>query len=228
MPKPRLRRFVTLATGNWPARGYLALVAVSMLLVMVFPDLALPVDPMLLTAPLSFAGVALPFGPGSAAEGAALTPAVGLWLLWLVLCAFVNAAVVGALAEERTPVARAPRTEPAPSAGGRAQRLRALLTPAVDNWPARGYLALVAASLGFFLYAVYLSPDPGFAGVWPTLATAPLGFVALLAVPAGPDWLGTLAFSAGVTLSGLFNAVLLGRLVRRARLPQPPVRSREA
>ncbi|MBT2413382.1 hypothetical protein J7I94_22925 [Streptomyces sp. ISL-12] len=228
MSTPRLRRFLTLATGNWPARGYLALVAVSLLLTLLFPDLALPVDPTLLTAPLSFAGVALPFGPGSAAEGAALTPAVGLWLLWLLLCALVNAAVLGSLVEDRPPVARAPRTETAPSAGGRAHRLRALLTPAVDNWPARGYLALVAASLGFFLYAVYLSPDPGFAGVWPTLATAPLGFVALLAVTPVSGWLGTLAFSVGAALSGLLNAVLLGRLVRRVRLPRTPVRPREA
>ena len=56
------------------------------------------------------------------------------------------------------------------SARPRLRRARALLTPAVDHWLARGYLAVVAASLGFFLYA----PDSGLAGIWPVMATAPL------------------------------------------------------
>ncbi|QLJ04952.1 hypothetical protein HZZ00_30655 [Streptomyces sp. NEAU-sy36] len=99
--------------------------------------------------------------------------------------------------------------------------LRALLAPAVDNWLARGYLAVVAAALGFFLYAVYLTPDPGFAGVWPLMATAPLGF--LLTAPAFAilpfSWLTPLVFSAGVALSGLVNAALLGLLVHWLRAP---------
>ncbi|MFC7510317.1 SCO4225 family membrane protein [Streptomyces thermocarboxydus] len=37
---------------------------------------------------------------------------------------------------------------------------------------------MVAAALGTFLYAVLLSPDPGFAGIWPLLAAAPLSFLA--------------------------------------------------
>ncbi|WP_261399389.1 SCO4225 family membrane protein [Streptomyces misionensis] len=99
--------------------------------------------------------------------------------------------------------------------------LKALPAPAVDNWLARGYLAVVAVALGFFLYAVYLSPDPGFAGIWPLMATAPLSFV--LFAPAFPDflpsWLSPLVFSAGVALCGLVNATLLGLLVRRLRAP---------
>lgn len=108
------------------------------------------------------------------------------------------------------------------SARLRPQRIRALLTPAVDNWLARGYLAVVAAALGFFLYAVYLSPDPGFAGIWPLMATAPLSILAFaVATPvewaSSLDWLSPLVFSAGAALSGLFNAVLLGLLARRLR-----------
>ncbi|SDO98033.1 hypothetical protein SAMN04487981_11596 [Streptomyces sp. cf386] len=116
------------------------------------------------------------------------------------------------------------------SARPRLHRVRALLAPAVDNWLARGYLAVVAASLGFFLWAVYLSPDPGFAGIWPLMATAPLSMlvsIPLMAVaPAWDsslDWLSPLLFSAGTTLCGLVNAVLLGLLAHRltAREPHP-------
>ncbi|MCZ9343898.1 hypothetical protein NGM37_39755, partial [Streptomyces sp. TRM76130] len=131
--------------------------------------------------------------------------AAGLWVLWLLLCACVNAAVLGALVERGAPAARTPRAEPAPVTEGRTRRLQALLTPAVDNWPARVYLALVASAVGFFLYAVYLAPDPGFAAIWPVLATAPLGFAALLLViPAeGVAWLSPLLLSAGALASGL-------------------------
>ncbi|GAA4040655.1 SCO4225 family membrane protein [Streptomyces shaanxiensis] len=114
------------------------------------------------------------------------------------------------------------------SARPRLQRIRALLTPAVDNWLARGYLAVVAASLGFFLWAVYLSPDPGFAGIWPLMATAPLSMLVsiplMAAAPAWDsslDWLSPLLFSAGTTLCGLVNAVLLGLLARRLTTREP-------
>ncbi|MGP4084206.1 SCO4225 family membrane protein [Streptomyces sp. KR55] len=110
----------------------------------------------------------------------------------------------------------------------RLQGIRALLAPAADNWFARGYLAVVAASLGFFLYAVYLSPDPGFAGIWPLMTTAPLSMLVslpLMAVsPAGDSslaWLSPLLFSAGTALSGMFNAVLLGLLARRLTTREP-------
>ncbi|MEE1930327.1 hypothetical protein V1J52_19430 [Streptomyces sp. TRM 70351] len=100
----------------------------------------------------------------------------------------------------------------------RPRRLHRLLSPATDNWLARGYLAVVAASLVFFLYAVYLSSDPGFAGIWPLMATAPLSIVVALAVPewgASPEWLNPLVFSAVVALCGLVNAALLGLLARK-------------
>ncbi|MCM1973541.1 SCO4225 family membrane protein [Streptomyces sp. G1] len=101
----------------------------------------------------------------------------------------------------------------------RSARLRALLAPATDNWLSRGYLALVAVAIGFFLYAVHLSPDPGFAAIWPVFATAPLGFGALLlAVPVGgAQWLGSLVFVAGTVAAGLVNASLLGMLARGVR-----------
>lgn len=55
-----------------------------------------------------------------------------------------------------------------------------MLAPAVDSWLARGYLAVVAVALGFFLCAEFLLPDPGFAGIWPLMATAPLSLLALM------------------------------------------------
>ncbi|WYB38362.1 hypothetical protein WJ438_28845 [Streptomyces sp. GD-15H] len=57
------------------------------------------------------------------------------------------------------------------------------------------------------------------------MTTAPLSIVALLvASPAewasSLAWLSPLVFSAGAALSGLFNAVLLGRLARTLRAPK--------
>jgi hypothetical protein len=139
--------------------------------------------------------VILPFGPGT--EGPLQALAFGSWTVWLLLCALVNAAVLGALAKKSTPT-----TTTAPPTRTRA-RLRTLLAPAVDNWPARAYLAMVAASLAFFLCADYILADPTFAALWPLMATAPAGFLAFL-----------LPTSA---LCGLANAVLLGRLAHRLR-----------
>ncbi|MGN9756225.1 hypothetical protein [Streptomyces sp. SD31] len=82
---PRLRRLLALATGNWFARGYPAVVAASV-----------------------------------------LVTAIGCWAGWLLLCAFVNAAVLGALAAHG---ARAECTH--------LQRTRALPAPAADNWLVR-------------------------------------------------------------------------------------------
>ncbi|MGW2895794.1 SCO4225 family membrane protein [Streptomyces sp. NPDC001212] len=64
--------------------------------------------------------------------------------------------------------------------------------------------------------------DDGGTGIWPLMTTAPLSIVALLvAAPAewasSLDWLSPLIFTAGATLSGLFNAALLGLLTRRLR-----------
>ncbi|WAZ23043.1 hypothetical protein STRCI_004358 [Streptomyces cinnabarinus] len=101
--------------------------------------------------------------------------------------------------------------------------LRALLAPATDNWLSRGYLAAVTASIGFFLYAVHLSPDPGFAAIWPMITTAPFGMAALLlAAPLpGAEWLSSVVFTVGAAAAGLVNATLLGLLVRRLGTPQP-------
>ncbi|MDT9699663.1 SCO4225 family membrane protein [Streptomyces sp. P17] len=109
------------------------------------------------------------------------------------------------------------------SARPRRRSLRTLLTPATDNWLSRGYLAVVAASVGFFLYAAYVAPDVGFAAIWPFMATAPLGGLAfLLTVPVeSVEWLSPLVFSAGAAAAGLVNATLLGLLARRLRAPEP-------
>ncbi|WP_199818959.1 SCO4225 family membrane protein [Streptomyces sp. NRRL B-1347] len=103
-------------------------------------------------------------------------------------------------------------------------RLRRLLVLATDTWLARAYLAVVAAALGFFLGAWYVGPDPGLAGFYPFLVTAPLGILAFLAsVPAEHSsltWLSPAVFAAGTALAGLCNAALLGHLVR-GRRPRP-------
>ncbi|MET8215695.1 hypothetical protein OH738_29035 [Streptomyces hirsutus] len=242
-PRSLPHRLLVLATGNWLARSYLAVFALSLLVMFLFPESGFAMSFLLLTAPLSFMTMVLPFGPGTEGGWAVEAGAIGFWAVWLLLCAFVNAAVLGALltrsAKAASPGSREllPRgpdsperegTDEARPASPRSHRTRALLAPAVDNWLARGYLAVVAVSLGFFLVAAHLLPDPGFAGIWPIMTTAPLSIVALLvASPAewasSLAWLSPLLFSAGAALSGLFNAVLLGRLARtlRAREARP-------
>ncbi|MFD4834897.1 SCO4225 family membrane protein [Streptomyces uncialis] len=109
----------------------------------------------------------------------------------------------------------------------RSTRLRAILAPAFDNWASRAYLAAVAVSLGVFLYAAYLSPEEGFAAIWPMATTAPLGIVALLVTPEADSslgWLSTPLFTAGTALAGLANATLLGLFARKIaprRTPDP-------
>ncbi|WP_228918206.1 SCO4225 family membrane protein [Streptomyces sp. DH20] len=201
----RPRWLLALATDSLPARVYLGLVALGVVVLFLAPDSPYAMAPALLTAPLSFLPVVLPFGAGTAGGGAAEVTAAVLYGGWLLLCALVNAAAFGALARrpDRAPAARPRRT---------------LLAAAVDNWPARAYVAVVAAALGTFLYAVLLSPDPGFAGIWPLIAAAPLSFLAAaVSAPAeySLPWLGTLVFTVGVALAGLVNAVLIGRLARR-------------
>ncbi|MGN9759883.1 SCO4225 family membrane protein [Streptomyces sp. SD31] len=215
---PRLRRLLALATDNWLARGYLAVVAVCVLVMVLFPDSGFAESPMMLTAPLSFAPVILPFGPGTEGGGAVEGLAVGLWAVWLLVCAVVNAAVLGALVTRSAAAA----TDGAGAARPRTGRVRDLLAPAVDNWLARAYLAVVAASLVFFLWAAYLSPDPGFAGIWPLMAAAPFSILALVVTAplewaSSLAWLSPLLFCAGAALAGLFNAVLLGRFAHRLR-----------
>ncbi|MCP9991619.1 hypothetical protein LUX09_15715 [Streptomyces albogriseolus] len=201
----RPRWLLALATDSLPARVYLGLVALGVVVLFLAPDSPYAMAPALLTAPLSFLPVVLPFGAGTAGGGAAEVTAAVLYGGWLLLCALVNAAAFGALAR---------RPDRAPAAHPR----RTLLAAAVDNWPARAYVAVVAAALGTFLYAVLLSPDPGFAGIWPLIAAAPLSFLAAaVSAPAeySLPWLGTLVFTVGVALAGLVNAVLIGRLARR-------------
>ncbi|MFE9997265.1 SCO4225 family membrane protein [Streptomyces avermitilis] len=237
---PRLRQLLALATDNWLARGYLALLTASVAAMFLFPESGFAESPLLLTAPLSFLGVVLPFGPGTEGGGVVEVLAIGFWAMWLLLCALVNAAVLGALAARSSTAASSGAREPLPripdrseetgtdtarSARPRLRRTRALLAPAVDNWLARGYLVVVAASLGFFLCAAYVLPDPGFAGIWPLMATAPLSILALLlSTPAeysSLGWLSPLVFAASAALCGLFNAVLLGRLARKLRAGEP-------
>ncbi|MGW7042277.1 SCO4225 family membrane protein [Streptomyces avermitilis] len=239
---PRLRQLLALATDNWLARGYLAVLAASVAATFLFPESGFATSPMMLTAPLSFLAVVLPFGPGTEGGGVVEVLAIGFWVVWLLVCALVNAAVLGALASKSATAASSGAREPLPNVSDRSEEkgtdtarsahrvlrsIRALLVPAVDNWLARGYLVVVAASVGFFLCAVYVLPDPGFAGIWPLMATAPLSILPfLLSTPAeysSLGWLSPLIFAAGAALCGLFNAVLLGRLARklRARVPRP-------
>ncbi|SEE17329.1 hypothetical protein SAMN05216489_05743 [Streptomyces sp. 3213] len=217
MPHPsRPRRLLALATDNWPARAYLGVVGVSFAAMFLSSESPVATAPLVLTAPLSLLGIVLPFGPGTEGGGTAQGLATGSWTVWVVLCALVNAAVIGALATRKSAASSTARP------ATRSARLRALLAPAVDNWPARVYLAAVTASVVFFLSAAYVLPDPGFAGVWPLITTAPLSFVPLaVSIPAElPDlsWLSPPLFAAGCALCGLVNAVLLGRLAHRLRV----------
>ncbi|WP_327403170.1 hypothetical protein OG194_25780 [Streptomyces sp. NBC_01288] len=211
----RPRRLLALATDNWPARTYLTTVGVSVAAMFIAPESPVAAGPLILTAPLSLLSVVLPFGPGT--EGPLQALAFGSWTLWLLLCALVNAAVLGALAKRSTTTTTttattAPRTRTRTRAYA---RLRTLLAPAVDNWPARAYLAVVATSLAFFLSADYILADPTFAALWPLMATAPAGFLAfLLPTSSSP------AFAAATALCGLANAVLLGHLAHRLRAPE--------
>ncbi|MGX8261928.1 hypothetical protein OIE80_17990 [Streptomyces cellulosae] len=207
------RRLLALATDSLAARAYLGLVAVGFAAMFLAPDSPLAMAPMVLTAPLSFLPVFVPVGAGVAGGGAAEVAAAVVFVGWMLLCALANAAALGALLRrpDRRPAEQVPVQPPA-------RPRRALLAAAVDNWPARIYVAVVAAALGTFLYAVLLSPDPGFAGIWPLLAAAPLSFLAAaVPLPAefGLPWMSTLVFTAGIVLAGLVNAVLIGRLTRR-------------
>lgn len=98
---PRLRRLLALATDNWPARGYLAVFAASVPVAFLFPDSVWAMTPLLLTEPLSLLGMVLPVGPGIAEDDAgpaAVVIASAGMGGWLLACALVNAAVIGALA----------------------------------------------------------------------------------------------------------------------------------
>jgi hypothetical protein len=85
-----------------------------------FPESDFAGSPLLLTAPLSLLCVFLPLDPGAGIEGAAEVTAVAVFAVWLLLCALVNAAVLGALATRaatahrpaRVSPSRAPRTRP--------------------------------------------------------------------------------------------------------------------
>ncbi|MEU9855275.1 hypothetical protein [Streptomyces sp. NPDC047974] len=218
--EPLPRRLLTLAAGNRLARAYLAVFAVSLIVTFLAPESPFAGSSLLLTAPLSFLPVFVPVGPGAGIDGVADVAGVAAFALWHLLCALVNAAALGALAT------RSAALRPAGPREARRPGVRALLAPAVDNWPARVYLAVVAVALGFFLCAAYVLPDPGFAGIYPLMATAPLGFVALaVSSPveflSSAAWLSPLVFSLGVALAGLVNAVLLGLLTRRLRPREP-------
>lgn len=238
---PRLRRLLALASGNRLARSYLAVFAASLTTMFVFPESVFAASPLLLTAPLSFLGMFLPLDPGAEVDGAADVMAVAAFAVWLLLCALVNAAALGALATRpatavpagaREPLpyfadpAEQRRTDTADPAGTRPQKVRALLTPAVDNWLARGYLAVVAVALGVFLCAELVLREPGFAGIWPLMTTAPFSILAMavsspVAHHSSIAWLSSVVFFIGVALSGLVNAVLLGLLARRLRAREP-------
>ncbi|MFE2647688.1 SCO4225 family membrane protein [Streptomyces nigra] len=211
-PRLRLPRLVVLGTDSRLARGYLAVFALSIPVVLLFPESPFAMAPILLTAPLSLFAMVLPFGPGTEGGGAAEALATGFWGGWVLLSALVNAAALGALTR---------RPDAAPAVRRHPGKLRALLAPAFDNWLARAYCAVVAVALGFFLYAVLLSPDPGFAGIWPLITAAPFSFLAVpLSLPAehsGIPGLGTLVFTVAVGLAGLVDAVLIGRLAHRLR-----------
>ncbi|BDH05794.1 SCO4225 family membrane protein [Streptomyces seoulensis] len=227
----RPRRLLALATGHRLVRGCLAAFAVSALAVVLFPSADLDRIPSLLTAPLSVLTPFLPFGPGSGADTPAEVLASSVWVALLLVSALVTAAVLcylatrPAAAPESLPCASAPpaqrgsdRAQPASS---RMHRLRTLLAPAVDNWLARGYLAVVAVALTYFLGVTFSGPDSGYAAVYPVVTTAPLSIlVFVVAIPTEfypAAWVHPLVLSTGTILAGQFNAVRIGRYAHSQR-----------
>ena len=94
---PRLRRLFALTTDNSPARGYLAVVAASVPVMFRFPMSDYTTGVLLLTSPLSYLRLFLPFGLGIEGSTAAEALAVAFHDIGLLLGALVNAAVLGAL-----------------------------------------------------------------------------------------------------------------------------------
>ncbi|MFG3122060.1 SCO4225 family membrane protein [Streptomyces sp. NPDC048201] len=226
MPNPsRPRRLSALATGHWPARVGLAVVAFSALAMFLFPAAGFARILLLLTAPLSLLPMSLPFGPGSGADTTAGVLAEGVWVALPLVCALVTAAVLRHLAAR--PAAPAPESLPqrdsdrAQPASSRMRRLRTLLAPAVDNWLSRGYLAVVAAALTYFLGDTFLGPDSGYAAAYPVITTAPLGILVLVvSIPTEffpVAWVHPMVLSAGTIAAALFNAVHIGRYVHTQR-----------
>ncbi|MFD9126845.1 SCO4225 family membrane protein [Kitasatospora sp. NPDC059571] len=107
------------------------------------------------------------------------------------------------------------------SADARVNRLAALLRPAFDNLLSRAYLGLVVVAIAVFLHAAYVARDTSFAGMWPVLATAPFGVLALplpaLVWDSPLEWCGPLLLTAATTAAGLANAVMIGRFARTLR-----------
>lgn len=111
---PRLRGLLALASGNWLARGYLAVFAASFAAMFLFPESIFAGSPLLLTAPLSFLCIFLPLDPGVGVDGAAEVLAIAFFAVWLLLCALVNAAVLGALATKAATATSPGAREPLP------------------------------------------------------------------------------------------------------------------
>ncbi|MYS12427.1 hypothetical protein [Streptomyces sp. SID4982] len=230
MPNPaRPRRLLALATSHWLPRGYLAAFITSTLAMFLFPAVDLAWIPTLLTAPLSFLTALLPFGPGSGVDTQAGVLANGVWIAILLACALVNSAVLGHVVTRPAHTgSEFPSHPPAPTAdrgAGGAQPASSprhrLLAHAVDNWPARAYLTVVAVALAYFLGVTWVGPDSGYSAAYSLLATAPLSIVVLVvSIPTefiSATWVHPMVFSAGTILAGLFNAVFIGRRAHTRR-----------
>ncbi|WP_051720647.1 SCO4225 family membrane protein [Streptomyces sp. NRRL F-2799] len=100
-------------------------------------------------------------------------------------------------------------------------RLRTRLAPAVDNWLASGYLAVVAVALAYFLGDTFFRPDSGYAAVSPVITTVPPSIpVFVVAAPTESypvTWMHPMVLSAGTILAGLFDAVHIGRYAHTQR-----------
>jgi hypothetical protein len=87
-----------------------------------------------------------------------LVAAIGCWAGWLLLCAFANAAVLGAALAAHSVRARAEST--------RLQRARALPAPAADNWLARPASPAEWASSPTWLSPLIFSAGAALAGLF--------------------------------------------------------------
>ncbi|WP_306322594.1 MULTISPECIES: SCO4225 family membrane protein [unclassified Streptomyces] len=94
---------------------------------------------------------------------------------------------------------------------------RTVLRLTVTNPASALYLAAVTASVAFTAAVTLFSSDPGFAGVWPFLPTAPTSLFTVAALDAAwgteaPIWALTTAIAASALLQSLALGATLDAL----------------
>jgi hypothetical protein len=85
------------------------------------------------------------------------------------------------------------------------------------NWPARIYLAAVAAATGYLVWALATAEGPGgsFAGISLLLLTSPFSWaLAFLMTGDGPSWTNAAVYFGGTAICALVNTALISGAYR--------------